>query len=92
MTMNDEIIVMWIEFFANVMGWSMIIAIASFIISGILLLFSKLLKTKNVFLDICAFVFVYIGEVLACISFAAAVLMIIPVIPGILKQFKMYLR
>ena len=44
MTINDEIIVMWIEFFASVMGWSWIAALVFFIIGGILFLFSELLK------------------------------------------------
>ena len=89
--MDDEIIVMWTELFAGIWVWSMIIVVASFIIGGILFSLSKLLK-ENVFLSICALVFIHISKVLTYISFAAAVLMIIPAIPGILKQFEMYLR
>ena len=89
--MNDEIIVMWIEFFAGIGGWSWIAALASFIIGGILFLFSKLLK-ENFFLSVCALIFMRISGVLLYIGFAAVVLMIIPAIPGMLKQFEMYLR
>ena len=92
MTINDEIIVMWIELFASVMGWSWIAALVSFIIGGILFLFFNLLKTENTFLGVCALVFMRIGEVLSNIGGAAAVLMIIPNIPAILKQLEMYLR
>ena len=91
MTIDDEIIVMWIEFFASVIGWSWIAALASFIIGGILFLFSKLLK-ENFFLSVCALIFMRIGEVLSYIGFAAAILMIIPNIPGILEQLQMYLK
>ena len=89
--MNDEIIVMWIELFAGIWCWSMIITVASFIIGGILFSFSKLLK-ENFFLSVCAFIFMRISGVLLYISFAAVGLMIIPVIPEILEQLKMYLR
>ena len=78
MTIDDEIIVMWIEFFASVMCWSWFAALASFIIFNILFLFFKLLKTENVFLDVCALVYKYISRVLAYISLAATILMIIP--------------
>ena len=91
MTINDEIIVMWIEFFASVMGWSWIAALVSFIIGGILFLFSSLLK-ENFFLSVCALNFMRISEVLSYIGFVAAGLMIIPAIPGILEQLEMYLR
>ena len=91
MTINDEIIVMWIEFFASVMGWSWIAALVSFIIGGILFLFSELLK-ENFFLSVCALNFMRISEVLSHIGFVAAGLMIIPAIPGILEQLEMYLR
>ena len=89
--MEDEIVVMWIEFFASVMGWSWIAALVSFIIGGILFLFSKLLK-ENFFLSVCALIFMRIGEVLLYIGGVASVLMIIPAIPGMLKQFEMYLK
>lgn len=90
--MNDEIIVMWIELFASIWVWSMIIAVASFIISGILFSFFKLFK-ENVFLGVCTLVFMHIGRVSAYISFVAAILMIIPAIPGMLEQLdEMYLR
>ena len=92
MTIDDEIIVMWIEFFASVMCWSWIAALASYIIGGILFLFFKLLKTENTFLCVCALVFMSIGEVLSYIGLVAAVLMIIPNIPEILKQLEMYLK
>ena len=92
MIINDEIIVMWIEFFASVMGWSWIAALAFFIIGSILFSFSKLLKTKNTFLSVCALNFMRISEVLLCIGFVALVLMFIPVIPEISKQLEMYLR
>ena len=88
--MNDEIIVMWIELFAGIWVWSMIIAVASFIIFSILFLFFKLLKTENIFLGVCALVFIHISRVSAYISFAAAILMIIPAIPGMLEQLKNY--
>ena len=64
MTINDEIIVMWIEFFASVMGWSWIAALVSFIIGGILFLFSELLK-ENFFLSVCALNFMCISKVLS---------------------------
>ena len=92
MTINDEIIVMWIELFASVMGWSWIAALAFFIIGGILFLFFKLLKTENTFLSVCALNFMCISNVLSYIGFVAAGLMIIPAIPGILEQLEMYLR
>ena len=91
MTINDEIIVMWIEFFASVMGWSWIAALVSFIIGGILFLFSELLK-ENFFLSVCALNFIRISGILSYIGFAATFLMIIPAIPGILEQLEMYLR
>ena len=87
MTINDEIIVMWIEFFASVMGWSWIAALVSFIIGGILFLFSKLLK-ENFFLSVCALIFMRISGVLSYIGFVAAGLVIIPAIPGMLEQIK----
>ena len=90
--MEDEIIVMWIELFASVMGWSWIAALVSFIIGGILFLFSEFLK-ENFFLSVCALIFMRIGEVLLYIGSAAAILMIIPAIPGILEQLhEMYLK
>ena len=90
--MNDEIIVMWIELFAWIWVWSCIAALASFIIGGILFLFSKLLK-ENFFLSVCVLIFIHISRVLLYISFAAAILMIIPAIPGMLQQLnEMYLR
>ena len=79
MTIDDEIIVMWIEFFASVMCWSWIAALASYIIGGILFLFFKLLKTENTFLCVCARVFMSISKVLSYIDLVAAVLMIIPI-------------
>ena len=92
MTIDDEIIVMWIEFFASVMCWSWIAALASFIIGGILFLFSSLLK-ENFFLSVCALIFMRISEVLSYIGFVAAGLMIIPAIPGMLEQLhEMYLK
>ena len=92
MTIDDEIIVMWIEFFASVMCWSWIAALASFIIGGILFLFSKLLK-ENFFLSVCAPIFMRISEVLLYIGSAAAILMTIPAIPGMLEQLhEMYLK
>ena len=92
MTINDEIIVMWIELFASVMGWSWIAALVSFIIGGILFSFSKLLK-ENFFLSVCALNFMRISRVLSYIGFVAAGLMIIPAIPGMLEQLhEMYLR
>ena len=92
MTIDDEIIVMWIEFFASVMCWSWIAALASFIIGGILFLFSELLK-ENFFLSVCALVFIHISRVLSYIGFVAAGLMIIPAIPGMLEQLhEMYLK
>ena len=87
MTINDEIIVMWIEFFASVMGWSWIAALVSFIIGGILFLFSELLK-ENFLLSVCASNFMCISKVLSYIGFVAAGLMIIPSIPGMLQQIK----
>lgn len=87
MTINDEIIVMWIEFFASVMGWSWIAALVSFIIGGILFLFSELLK-ENFFLSVCALNFMRISKVLSYIGFVAVGLMIIPAIPGMLEQIK----
>ena len=92
MTIDDEIIVMWIEFFVSVMCWSWIVALASFIIGGILFLFSSLLK-ENFFLSVCALIFMRISEVLSYIGFVAAGLMIIPAIPGMLEQLhEMYLK
>ena len=92
MTIDDEIIVMWIEFFASVMGWSWIAAFAFFIIGGILFLFSSLLK-ENFFLSVCALNFMRISGVLSYIGFVAAGLMIIPAIPGMLEQLhEMYLK
>lgn len=92
MTIDDEIIVMWIEFFVSVMCWSWIAALASFIIGGILFLFSSLLK-ENFFLSVCALIFMRISEVLSYIGFVAAGLMIIPAIPGMLEQLhEMYLK
>ena len=87
MTINDEIIVMWIEFFASVMGWSWIAALVSFIIGGILFLFSELLK-ENFFLNVCALNFMRISKVLSYIGFVAVGLMIILSIPGMLQQIK----
>lgn len=92
MTMNDEIIVMWIELFAGIWVWSWIAALAFFIIGGILFSFSKLLKAKNTFLSVCALNFMRISEVLSYIGLVASVLMIIPVISKIPKQLEMYLR
>ena len=89
--MEDEIVVMWIELFAGIGGWSWIAAFTSSIIGGILFLFSKLLK-ENFFLSVCALIFMRIGEVFLYIGGVALVLMIIPAIPGILKQFEMYLK
>ena len=90
--MEDEIVVMWIELFAGIGGWSCIAAFASFIIGGILFLFSKLLK-ENFFLSVCALIFMRIGEVLLYIGGVALVLMIIPAIPGMLEQLdEMYLK
>ena len=89
--MEDEIVVMWIELFAGIWVWSWIAAFASFIIGGILFLFSKLLK-ENFFLIVCALIFMRIGEVLLYIGCAAAVLMIIPAIPRMLEQLEMYLK
>lgn len=90
--MEDEIIVMWIELFAGIWVWSWIASLASFIIGGILFLFSKLLK-ENFFLSVCALIFMRISEVLLYIGSAAAILMIIPAIPGILEQLhEMYLK
>ena len=68
------------ELFANIIFMSTIVATISsiFIIFNILFLFFKLLKTENVFLDVCALVFIHISRVLAYISLAAAILMIIP--------------
>ena len=90
--MEDEIIVMWIELFAGIWGWSWIASLASFIIGGILFLFSKLLK-ENFFLIVCALIFMRISEVLLYIGSTAAILMIIPAIPGMLEQLhEMYLK
>lgn len=83
--MEDEIVVIWIELFAGIGGWSWIAALASSIIGGILFLFSKLLK-ENFFLSVCALVFMRIGEVLLYIGSVALVLMIIPAIPRMLEQ------
>ena len=92
MAINDEILCGWIEFFASVMGWSWIAALVSFIIGGILFLFSELLK-ENFFLSVCALNFMRISEVLSYIGFVAVGLMIIPAIPGMLEQLhEMYLR
>ena len=91
MTINDEIIGMWIELFASVMGWSWIAALVSFIIGGILFLFSELLK-ENFFLSVCALIFMRISDVLSYIGSAAVILMIIPAVPGILEQLHEYLR
>ena len=90
--MEDEIIVMWIELFGGIWVWSWIASLASLIIGGILFLFSSLLK-ENFFLGVCALIFIPISEVLLYIGFAAAILMIIPAIPGMLEQLhEMYLR
>lgn len=90
--MEDEIVVMWIELFAGIGGWSWIAALVSFIIGGILFLFSKLLK-ENFFLSVCALIFMRIGEVLLYIGGVALVLMIIPAIPRMLEQLdEMYLK
>ena len=90
--MEDEIVVMWIELFAGICSWSWIASLASFIIGGILFLFSKLLK-ENFFLIVCALIFMRIGEVLLYIGCAALVLMIIPTIPRMLEQLnEMYLK
>ena len=90
--MEDEIVVMWVELFAGIGGWSWIAALASFIIGSILFLFSKLLK-ENFFLSVCALIFMRIGEVLLYIGSVALVLMIIPAIPGMLEQLhEMYLK
>ena len=79
------------ELFAGVYGWSLIASLASFIIGGILFLFSKLLK-ENFFLSVCALIFMLIGGVLLYIGFAAAILMIISAIPEMLEQLhEMYL-
>ena len=92
MTIDDETLCRLSELFAEIWGWSMIITVASFIISGILFLFFKLLKTENVFLGVCALVFIHISNILLYINFAAMILMIIPAIPGMLRQLEMYLR
>ena len=90
--MEDEIIVMWIELFAGIWVWSWIASLASFIIGGILFLFSKLIK-ENFFLSVCAPIFMSISEVLLYIGSAAAILMTIPAIPGMLAQLhEMYLK
>lgn len=78
MIMDNEILCRLSDLFAGIWIWSMIIAVASFIIFNILFLFFKLLKTENVFLGVCALVFIHISRVLAYISLAAAILMIIP--------------
>ena len=75
---------MWSELFVGIWVWSMIIAIASFITFNILYLFLKLFKTENAFLSVCTLVFIHISKVLAYIGLAAAVLMIISVIPRML--------
>ena len=85
MTMDNEILGKCSNLFAGIWIWSMIIAVASFIIFNILFLFLKLLKTENVFLGVCALVFIHISRVLAYISLAAAVLMIIPAILRMLQ-------
>ena len=54
MTMDNEILCRLSDLFAGIWIWSMIIAVASFIIFNILFLFFKLLKTENVFLGVCA--------------------------------------
>lgn len=77
-TMDNEILCRLSDLFAGIWVWSMIIAVASFIIFSILFLFFKLLKTENVFLGVCVLVFIHISRVLAYISLAAAILMIIP--------------
>ena len=77
-TMDNEILCRLSNLFAGIWVWSMIIAVASFIIFNILFLFFKLLKTENVFLGVCALVFIHISRVLAYISLAAVILMIIP--------------
>ena len=90
--MEDEIVVMWIELFAGIGGWSWIAAFTSSIIGGILFLFSKLLK-ENFFLSVCALIFMRIGEVFLYIGGVALVLMIIPAIPRMLEQLdEMYLK
>ena len=90
--MEDEIVVMWIELFTGIWGWSWIAAFAFSIIGGILFLFSKLLK-ENFFLSVCTLIFMRIGEVLLYIGSIAAGLMIIPTIPRMLEQLhEMYLR
>ena len=92
MIIDDEILFKLTELFAGIWGWLMTIAVASFIISGILFSFFKLFK-ENVFLGVCTLVFIHISQVLAYISLAAAILMIIPAIPRMLEQLdKMYLR
>lgn len=92
MTIDDEILYRLSNLFIGIWIWSMIIAVASFIISGILFSFFKLFK-ENVFLGVCTLVFMHIGRVSAYISLAAAILMIIPAIPGMLQQLnEMYLR
>ena len=85
MTMDNEILGKCSDLFARIWIWSMIIAVVSFIIFNILFLFLKLLKTENVFLGVCALVFIHISRVLAYISLAAAVLMIIPAILRMLQ-------
>ena len=83
---------MWIELFAGIWVWSWIASLASFIIGGILFLFSKLLK-ENFLLSVCALIFMRISEVLLYIGSAAAILMTIPAIPGMLEQLhEMYLK
>lgn len=84
-TMDNEILCRLSNLFAGIWVWSMIIAVASFIIFNILFLFFKLLKTENVFLGVCALVFIHISRVLAYISLAAAILMTIPAIPRMLQ-------
>ena len=85
MTMDNEILGKCSELFIGIWIWSMIIAVVSFIIFNILFLFLKLLKTENVFLGICALVFIHISRVLTYISLAATVLMIIPAILRMLQ-------
>ena len=52
--MDNEILCRLSDLFAGIWVWSMIIAVASFIIFSILFLFFKLLKIENVFLGVCA--------------------------------------
>ena len=57
--MGDEIIVMWIELFAGIWVWSWIASLASFIIGGILFLFSKLLKENFFSKCLCPYFYAY---------------------------------